>query len=105
MKELHVLPVVVVITQSSYGMQRTRLSWELQGHSSAVNSLVVFEHGGSTCLASGSSDSTTKLWNAEHQTLLGTLQGHSRSVMSLAVFEHEGATCLASGSEDKTIKL
>eukprot|EP00957_Ditylum_brightwellii_P177326 13507610-Ditylum_brightwellii.AAC.1 len=39
MKEPHVLPVVVMITQSSYGMQRTRLSW---GH--YMDILVLYCH-------------------------------------------------------------
>ncbi len=63
---------------------------------------VVFSPDGKY-LASGSRDTTVKLWNVESQKEVATLQGHSRSVRSVA-FSPDGKY-LASGSYDKTIKL
>jgi len=53
--------------------------------------------------ASGSSDNTIKLWNANTGECLATLEGHGDDVMSVA-FSPDGTT-LSSGSKDKTIKL
>ena len=72
----------------------------LEGHSDPVLSLV-FSPDGRT-LASGSSDSTIRLWDAKTGELLRTLAGHSRSVFSVA-FSPNGQT-LASGSY-QTIRL
>jgi WD40 repeat protein/tetratricopeptide (TPR) repeat protein len=71
----------------------------LEGHSSTVNSLAVLPGG---ILASGSADSTIKLWNPSTGECLRTLKGHSRQVNSLVVLP---GGILASGSEDSTIKL
>ena len=71
------------------------------GHSSGVNA-VAFSPVGQT-LASGSSDSTIKLWNARTGDLEHTLLGHAASVTSV-VFSPDGQL-VASGSEDKTVKL
>ncbi|MEH2346904.1 MAG: ribosome assembly protein 4, partial [Nostoc sp.] len=73
----------------------------LEGHSSSVYS-VVFSPDGKT-LASGSLDSTIKLWDVSTGKAIKTLTGHSSTVNSV-VFSPDGKT-LASGSEDKTIKL
>jgi hypothetical protein len=54
-------------------------------------------------LASGSSDRTIKLWNANTGECLRTLKPHNGSVVSVA-FSPDGTT-LASGSDDKAIKL
>jgi WD40 repeat protein len=55
-------------------------------------------------LASGSDDSTIKLWDmTTGGTLLQTLEGHSKRVNTVA-FSSDGMQ-LASGSEDSTIKL
>jgi|GEM_PF-1297353 len=73
----------------------------LTGHISMVNS-VAFSPDGTT-LASGSWDTTIKLWNVATGGLLRTLTGHTGYVYSVA-FSPDGTT-LASGSEDNTIKL
>ncbi len=75
---------------------------------------IVFEHGDyvysvafspvdNTLLASGSSDSTVKLWDIVNQTDVATLEGHAAAVGSVA-FSPNGML-LASGSGDGTVKL
>ncbi|MEH2014569.1 WD40 repeat domain-containing protein, partial [Nostoc sp.] len=73
----------------------------LEGHSSAVSS-VVFSPDGQR-LASASGDNTIKLWDAATGKPLQTLSGHSSWVNSV-VFSPDGQR-LASASDDKTIKL
>ena len=46
-----------------------------QAHNYSVSS-VAFNHNG-TLLASGSHDSTIKLWNLETKTEIATLEGHN----------------------------
>jgi WD40 repeat protein/class 3 adenylate cyclase len=71
------------------------------GHQDVVNS-VAFDLQGEM-LASGSDDSTVKLWEARSGKLLRTLEGHRGKVWSVA-FNPKGET-LASASQDKTVKL
>ena len=71
------------------------------GHADVVHS-VVFSPDGKT-IASGSTDSTIKLWDVNTGTELRTIEGHSGEVWSVT-FSPDGKT-LASGSSDKTIKL
>jgi WD40 repeat protein len=93
-------PKVETLTPSS--TEKTlQLQQTLTGHSDSVNS-VAYSPDGQT-LASGSVDSTIKLWNVKTGNLLQTLEGHSYSVNSVA-YSPDGQT-LASGSEDNTIKL
>ena len=73
----------------------------LKGHSNWVWS-VAYSPDGQT-LASGSDDTTIKLWNVKTGNLLQTLTGHSELVTSVA-YSPDGQT-VASGSLDKTIKL
>jgi WD40 repeat protein len=73
----------------------------LKGHTAMVSCLV-FSPDGKT-LATGSEDSTIKLWDVAKGQELAILQGHTGKVLSLA-FGADGKL-LASGSADKTIKL
>ena len=54
-------------------------------------------------IASGSSDKTLRLWDAQTGDCLRTLEGHTNWIWSVA-FSPQGHL-LASGSADKTVKL
>ena len=82
----------------------------LEGHIRAVNSVAF--HPTANLLATGSDDSTAKLWrfspdgSAENNlsaTCVATLQGHRIYVYSVAF--HPTANLLATGSHDRTAKL
>lgn len=70
-------------------------------HTSSVFAVVFSPNG--ILMATGSRDSTVKLWNPATGELLKTFSGHASSVYSLA-FAADGKR-LASLSYDKTIKL
>jgi Protein kinase domain/WD domain, G-beta repeat len=73
----------------------------LQGHDNAVQALSVDPSG--RWLASGSADSTVKLWNLETKEVRRTLRGRGDFVSALS-FAPDGTT-LAAGSLDGSIKL
>ena len=74
----------------------------LAGHTDWVHS-VAFSPDGAR-IASGSYDSTVRLWDAKTGAAIGEpLQGHTRHVCSVA-FSPDGAR-IASGSGDTTIQL
>ncbi len=73
----------------------------LQGHDNAVQSLATDPNG--RWLASGSADSTVKLWNLDSKVLRRTLRGHGDFISTLS-FSPDGTT-LAAGSLDGSIKL
>jgi len=74
---------------------------DLEGHTGGVNT-VAFSPDGHT-LASGSDDSSVRLWRLPDGTLLHTLEGHASEVYCVA-FSADGET-LASGSLDSTVRL
>ena len=73
----------------------------LKGHQWPVSSVSFSPDG--TLLASGSTDTTVKLWAVKNHTNIATLEGHHWETTSLA-FSPDGAL-LASGSNDDTVKL
>jgi len=73
----------------------------LAGHSDSVNS-VAFSPDGAT-VASGSGDTTVRLWDGASFALTATLEGHWEGVSSVA-FSPDGTT-VASGSYDTTVRL
>src|SRR4051812_3039962 len=78
-----------------------KLLHTIDGHNASVWALA-FDAQGHT-LASGSFDTTVKLWETGSGNLLRTLEGHEHPVLGLAF--DPGGQRLASGSWDKTIKL
>ena len=74
---------------------------ELSGHRGTVFSVAFSPDG--TRLASGSGDSTVRLWEVATGTQVRELSGHGGAVFSVA-FSPDG-TMLASGSRDATVRL
>jgi WD40 repeat protein len=73
----------------------------LEGHSGSVWSVAFSPDD--KLLASGSLDTTARLWDHATGATLHTLKGHSKAVVTVA-FSLDG-NLLASGSVDKTIRL
>ena len=71
------------------------------GHGLGVRSVVV--HADNQFIASGSNDSTIKIWSIKERKELCTLEGHTNLVSSVAV----SADCkfIVSGSIDTTVKI
>ncbi|KAJ5796218.1 uncharacterized protein N7518_004758 [Penicillium psychrosexuale] len=74
----------------------------LKGHLDLIRSSVAFLPN-NQLLASGSNDTTVRLWNTGTGELRQTLKGHSDFVRSVA-FSPDGQL-LASSSDDKTVRL
>ncbi len=70
------------------------------GHSAPIYGMSLSRDG---MLASGSLDSTIKLWDIKTLKLIAVLKGHTYSVHSVS-FSPDGSK-LASGSDDPSIKV
>ncbi|KAJ2789484.1 ribosome assembly, partial [Coemansia linderi] len=79
----------------------TRCSSSMTGHTEAVIS-ASFSPDGSQ-LASGSGDTTVRIWDLATETPRHTLKGHKNWVLSIS-WSPDGRT-LASGSMDNTVRL
>lgn len=75
----------------------------LQGHRLPVTSVAF--HPIFSSLASGSEDSTIKIWDWELGELERTLKGHTKAVLDVDFGGPRGGTLLASCSSDLTIRL
>lgn len=73
----------------------------LRGHSDAVTSVAWSPNG--AVLASGSRDSTAKLWQPASEQNIVTYSGHTAAILSVAW--NPGGTLLASGGNDQTVQV
>jgi WD40 repeat protein len=96
-----VLAGICILTLSGLAQTAPDRIWVAAGHSLAVQASA-FSPDGAT-LASGSLDTTIKLWRTADASLVGTLVGHSDGINGVT-FSHDGSL-LASASSDTTIKL
>ncbi|CAM0142958.1 ribosome assembly [Umbelopsis sp. WA50703] len=79
----------------------TRCSSTLSGHTEAILSVAFSPDG--TQLATGSGDTTVRIWDLNTETPQHTLKGHKNWVLYIA-WSPDGKT-LASGSMDNTVRL
>ncbi|WP_329477743.1 WD40 repeat domain-containing protein [Kribbella sp. NBC_01484] len=91
-------PPVITVRSTGEGFASQRV---LSGHTLEVSSLAFSRDG--KYLASGSDDTTIRLWLLEKGITTATLEGHTDMVLGLA-FTPDGSV-LASGSQDGTIRL
>ena len=73
----------------------------MKGHTDYINSIAFSPDGAQ--LATASSDSTARLWDARTGAELRRLEGHTHNINSIA-FSPDGAL-LATGSWDSTARL
>jgi WD40 repeat protein len=86
----------------SLSAQEPKLRDTLKGHMAFVSS-VAYSPDGKT-LASGSADTTIKLWDVATGKEQATLKGHTDNTVTSVAYSPDGKT-LASGSWETTIKL
>ena len=95
------LQVEVMMELSGCGIPLQAHKKTLTGHADSILSLAFSPD--SSMLASGSYDSTIRLWNTITSTHIETLRGHESAVYSIA-FSPDSLT-FASSSADKTIRF
>ena len=78
-------------------------NYSLKSHSGTVNCIAF--HPRVSAIASGSEDTTIKIWDWEYGELERTLKGHTRAVRDLDYGYSSGKVLLASCSSDLTIKI
>jgi hypothetical protein len=91
----------LTLTLAAYAQGRPDIVWIHAGHGSHVNRVAFSPNG--TLLATGSDDTTIKLWRVSDGAFVRTLAGHTSSVNSIA-FSPDG-TLLVLGSSDRTVRL
>lgn len=80
----------------------TRCSASISGHGESILA-TAFSPASSSRLATGSGDSTARIWDCETGTPLFTLKGHTGWVLAVAWSPDDGM--LATGSMDSTVRL
>ena len=75
---------------------------KLNGHEKSVKSLALLSED---LLASGSCDSSIKIWNLTTALAIKTLNEHKGCVNALISLEYLNKTYLISASDDSTIKV
>jgi len=98
---IFIIASLIAVALSDVLFPDVPLKHTLTGHSKSVQSVAFSPDG--HMLASGSWDTTIKLWNPATGELLRTLTGHSDVVQSVAF--SPDSRMLASGSKDNTVKL
>jgi WD40 repeat protein len=94
-------PTLLLGLLPAWAVAQEKQTDAFKGHDDRVWCLAFSRDG--KMLASGSADTTIKLWDAATGNALATLTGHTHWVISVA-FSPDGKT-LASGSWDPAIKL
>lgn len=77
------------------------LQGKLEGHEGIIFSIGISPDG--SVLATGSKDTTVRIWDVAYGLPLHTFRGHRDTIFSLA-FAPDGQT-LASGSDDATVRI
>ena len=98
-----ILSVILLLNISLNSIQTQSLNFTkqkvLNGHSSTVDSLIKLNDNE---IATGSFDSTVKIWDLKDDRVQYTLSGHSTAIYSLEKLDD---ILIASGSADRTIRI
>lgn len=100
-KRLLVGGVILLLGLLGYGYWYLNRISTIAGHTEEVNSIDFSPDGRK--FASGSDDTTIKIWNFSDRQELNTLKGHTNWVYSVAI-SPDGLS-IVSGSKDNTVKI